>query len=254
VVAAAVVMAVETATEDRMETVAVVDTAAVAARVALVAGATGLVGREVLAVLLADKSYSQVVCVGRRSLPLQDPKLVQHTVDYQAAAPFAALPRVDDVFIALGTTIKVAGSQAAFRAIDFDAVVALAQAARAQGATKLGVISAMGADPASSIFYNRVKGEMEEALTQLDYPTLVIARPSMLAGNRAATGQPTRMGERIALVITRALKPLIPANYRSVQAHDVAAALVAAVKSSNVRVVRLLSGALQGAASREQTK
>ena len=112
----------------------------------------------------------------------------------------------------------------------------------------------MGADSASAIFYNRVKGEMEEALVQLAYPTLVIARPSMLAGNRAATGQPTRIGERIALVVTRALKPLIPANYRSVQASDVAAALVEAVKSSKTPVLRLLSGALQGAASRGQTR
>ena len=135
------------------DTVVAVDTAAVAAgRVALVAGATGLVGQAVLVGLLADKSYVQVICVGRRALPLQHPKLVQHTVDFKAAAPFAALPHVDDVFIALGTTIKVAGSQAAFKAIDFEAVVAVAQAARAQGATKLGVVSAMGADPKSAIF------------------------------------------------------------------------------------------------------
>lgn len=232
----------------------VVDMAAVAVaakgRVALVAGATGLVGREVLAVLLADKSYSKVVCVGRRALTLQHPKLVQHTVDFKAVAPFTALSHVDDVFIALGTTIKVAGSQAAFRAIDFEAVVAVARAARAQGATKLGVISAMGADPKSAIFYNRVKGEMEEALDPLGFKRLVIARPSMLAGDREATGQPSRLGERLALALTRSLNPLIPANYRSVQARDVACALVEAVKASKTGVVRLQSGALQGAASR----
>ncbi len=216
----------------------------------MVAGATGLVGREVLAVLLADKRYSKVVCVGRRALPLQHPKLVQHTVDLKAAAPFAALSHVDEVFIALGTTIKVAGSQAAFRAIDFEAVVAVARAARAQGATKLGVVSAMGADPKSAIFYNRVKGEMEEALATLDFKRLVIARPSMLAGDREATGQASRLGERLALALTRTLNPLIPANYRSVQAQDVACALVNAVKASKTGVVRLLSGALQGAASR----
>jgi uncharacterized protein YbjT (DUF2867 family) len=215
-----------------------------------VAGATGLVGREVLAVLLADKTYSQVICVGRRALPLQHPKLVQHTVDFKAAAPFAALSHVDDVFIALGTTIKVAGSQAAFRAIDFEAVVAVAFAAHAQGATKLGVVSAMGADPKSAIFYNRVKGEMEEALTQMGFQHLVIARPSMLTGDREATGQPTRLGEQLALTLTRTLNPLIPANYRSVQAKDVASALVNAVKTSKPGVVRLLSGALQGAARR----
>ena len=128
--------------------------AAVHGRVALVAGATGLVGREILAALLADKTYSAVHSVGRRSLPMQHPKLVQHIVDFKA---MPALPKVDDCFIALGTTIKVAGSQAAFRAVDFEAVQAVARAALAVGATKTGVVSAMGADPESSIFYNRVK-------------------------------------------------------------------------------------------------
>lgn len=216
------------------------------ARVAMVAGATGLVGREILAALLADKTYSQVICVGRRTLPLQHPKLVQHTVDFKAAAPFAALPHVDDVFIALGTTIKVAGSQAAFKAVDLEAVVAVAQAARAQGATKLGVVSAMGADSKSAIFYNRVKGEMEEALTRLGFPCLVIARPSMLAGDREATGQPTRLGERIGLLATRWLSPIIPANYRAIQATDVAKALVKTVKSGKPGIHTLLSGVMQG--------
>ena len=208
----------------------------------MVAGATGLVGREILAALLADKTYTSVHCVGRRTLPLQHPKLVQHVVDFKA---LPALPRVDDCFIALGTTIKVAGSQAAFRAVDFDAVVALARAAHAQGATKLGVISAMGADARSPVFYNRVKGEMEAALASLGFDSLVIARPSMLAGHREALDQPVRNGERIALVVTRWLKPLIPANYRSIQAGDVARALVHAVKASAPGVQRLLSGAMQ---------
>jgi uncharacterized protein YbjT (DUF2867 family) len=228
------------------DTVVAVDTAAVAAgRVALVAGATGLVGRAVLAGLLADKGYATVHCVGRRALPLQHPKLVQHTVDFKAAAPFAALPHVDDVFIALGTTIKVAGSQAAFKAIDFEAVVAVAQAARAQGATKLGVVSAMGADPKSAIFYNRVKGEMEQALGEMGFQTLVIARPSMLAGNREALDQPTRAGERIALLATRWLNPIIPNNYRSIDAGDVAKALLKTVKRGQPGIHTLLSGAMQ---------
>lgn len=230
------------------DTVVAVDTAAVAARVALVAGATGLVGREVLAVLLADKSYSQVICVGRRTLPLQHPKLVQHTVDFQAAAPLAALSHVDDVLIALGTTIKVAGSQNAFKAVDLEAVVAVARAAHALGATRLGVVSAMGADPTSTIFYNRIKGEMEEALACIGFQSLSIARPSMLSGDREALDQPERLGERVGLVATRWLKPLIPANYRAIAARDVASGLVRAVKAGKPGVTRILSGALQGAA------
>jgi uncharacterized protein YbjT (DUF2867 family) len=216
-------------------------------RVALVAGATGLVGREVLAALLADKSYSAVHSIGRRTLPLQHPKLTQHTLDF---ANLPALPKADDVYIALGTTIKVAGSQAAFRAVDFDAVVAVALAAHAQGATHLGVVSAMGADAASPIFYSRVKGETEGALGKLGFQTLVVARPSQLDGDRAALKQPGRSGESIALPLMRALRPLIPANYRAIAANDVATALTHALKTRPAGRHVLLSGEMQGAADK----
>ena len=214
----------------------------------MVAGATGLVGREILAALLADKSVKAVHSLGRRKIDLQHPKLVQHVVDF---ANLKNVPAVDDVFIALGTTIKVAGSQAAFRAVDFDAVVTLAGAARAQGAARLGVVSAMGASAKSPIFYNQVKGEMEAALLTLNYVSVNIAQPSMLAGDRAALDQPLRSGEGLALRVTRWLKPLIPANYQPVQAADVAAGLLRAVRVGNPGVHRILSGALQGAAAAE---
>ena len=201
-------------------------------------------GREILAALLADKSYKAVHSVGRRLIDLQHPKLVQQVVDF---ADLKALPPVDDVFIALGTTIKVAGSQAAFRAVDFEAVVALARTAQAQGAIKLGVVSAMGASTRSPIFYNQVKGAMEAAVATLGYASVSIAQPSMLTGDRAALDQPLRSGEGLALVVTRWLKPLIPANYQSVQARDVAAGLLRAVRAGQPGVHRVLSGDLQGA-------
>ena len=196
-------------------------------RSVLVAGASGLVGREILKTLLADDSVGAVHTLGRRELPLQHAKLAQHRIDF-AALP--ALPRVDEALIALGTTIKVAGSQQAFRAVDYDAVVNVARAAKAAGATRLGVVSAMGADAGSRIFYSRVKGEMEDALRALGFETLVIARPSMLAGDREALGQPVRGGEGLALKITRALAPLIPDNYKSISVADVAHALVEGVR------------------------
>ncbi len=212
----------------------------------MVAGATGLVGREILAVLLADKSYKSVHCVVRRPVVLHHPKLVVHVESF---AKLPHLPRVDDVFIALGTTIADAGSQAAFRAVDLDAVVALAHAAWVSGAEKLGVVSAMGADPKSSVFYNRVKGEMEQAVDAIDYNTLVIARPSLLAGDREKIGEHTRKGERLGLGLMRVFKPLIPANYRAIAAQDVAAALVHAVQHTKSGTHRLLSGEMQGAAA-----
>jgi uncharacterized protein YbjT (DUF2867 family) len=212
-----------------------------ASRIALVAGATGLVGRKVLDGLLADHGVAAVHALARRQLALSHPKLFVHLVDF-AALP--AMPQVDEVYLALGTTIKVAGSQAAFRAVDYEANLAVARAAHSAGARRLGLVSAMGADPRSSIFYSRTKGELEAALDGLGYEGLVIARPSMLAGDRASLGQPERGGEHLALQVTRWLRPLIPANYRSIQAGDVAGTLLREVPRAQGKRV-FLSGAMQ---------
>jgi uncharacterized protein YbjT (DUF2867 family) len=166
-------------------------------------------------------------------------------LDLASLKRLPGIGHIDDVFIALGTTIKTAGSQAAFRAVDFDAVVAVARAAKAAGASRLGVVSAMGASPRSNVFYSRVKGEMEEALAHLNYPTLIIARPSLLAGDRAALAQPDRAGEYLGLLATRLLKPLIPANYRAISADDVAQALIKAVQQTQQGQRVLLSGEMQ---------
>jgi uncharacterized protein YbjT (DUF2867 family) len=222
-------------------------------RTALLAGSTGLVGRELLALLLADSRYSTVHCVGRRAPAVTHPKLVAHTVGNMAdPAQLSALPKADDVFIALGTTIKVAGSQAAFKAVDYDAVVALALTNIAEAATnsgardmRIGVVSAMGADAKSGVFYNRTKGEMEAALSHLGYASVSIARPSMLAGDRASLAQPARPGEQIGLKLMGAINFLIPANYKAIEAADVAAALhkMVALGASGTRVA--LSGELR---------
>lgn len=211
-------------------------------RAAAVAGATGLVGREILRGLLADETVAVVHALGRRPLALQHPRLTSHVVDFTS---LPTLPALDEVYVALGTTIKVAGSQSAFRAIDFDANLAVARAAKAAGACRVGLVSAMGADARSRIFYSRVKGELEEALAALGFEGIVIARPSFLAGDRDALGQPARSGEKVGLRVSRLLRPLIPANYRAISASDVAAALLARVPAARGREV-LLSGAMQG--------
>jgi uncharacterized protein YbjT (DUF2867 family) len=139
----------------------------------------------------------------------------------------------------------VAGSQEAFRAVDHDAVLAVAKAAKAAGATRLGVVSAMGASARSTIFYNRVKGETEDALSALGFDALVIARPSFLVGDRAALGQPLRGGEKLAMNVSRIFAPLIPDNYKSITAKEVAAALLeAAVPRAQGKQV-LLSGQMR---------
>ena len=207
-----------------------------------------MVGRAVLARLTADKTsaYAAVHTLGRRAteLPAGAPsaRLVSHVCE---SLLDAKVPPADDMFIALGTTISVAGSQAAFRAVDLDAVLALARAARAAGVRRLGVVSAMGADAKSQVFYNRVKGEMELAVSALGFDTVVIARPSLLDGERDALGQPTRRGEQLALKVMRLLKPLIPRNYRAISDALVAKALVEAVQAGRPGVQILLSGQMQ---------
>lgn len=212
-------------------------------RVVLVAGATGLVGREILADLLADKTVAAVHCVGRRASELKHAKLTTHVVDF-AALP--ALPKVDECFIALGTTIKVAGSTDAFRALDLKAVEAVALAVKRAGATKLGVVSAMGADSNSRIFYNRIKGEMELSLARMGFKSLVIARPSLIDGDRAALGQANRTGEGLGLKLARGLSPFLPSNYRAIKASDIAHALIRHVNAGVPGVVTLMSGEMHG--------
>ena len=218
--------------------------------VALIAGASGLVGKELLALLLADSACCEVHSLVRKAAVQQHPKLHQHTIDFSALGTAQSkplhLPTIHEVYICLGTTIKTAGSQEAFRAVDFDAVLAVARLGIAQGATKLGVISAMGASASSSVFYSRVKGEMEDAVEQLGYQSIAVARPSFLAGDRQALHQNHRSGEEIALVAMKLFKPLIPKNYQAVQARDVAATLLSQVRQGKTGQTILLSGQLQG--------
>ena len=208
----------------------------------LLAGATGLVGQALLTLLLADWHYGTVHVVGRRTPSVKHPKLVLHAC--QSLTNWNS-PEVDDVFIALGTTIKVAGSKAAFKAIDGDAVVAIASTAKAHGATRIAVVSAMGASAQSGVFYNQVKGEMEDAVSGLGFETVVIARPSLLSGDRGALQQPERVAEKLSLVAFKLLKPLIPANYRSISASSVARALVSQLQTSGTGRYVLLSGDMQ---------
>lgn len=224
-------------------------------RNALLVGATGLVGNELLKLLLADARYASVHSVGRRAPLIKHAKLVVHLLDLadtrQLAGTvpltkkLAVLPALDDVYCCLGTTIKVAGSQAAFKSIDLDAVVAVAKAAaQTNKAARLGVVSAMAADPDSSVFYNRIKGQMEAAVVQLGFASVSIARPSMLAGDRDSLRQASRPGERIGLKLMTAANFLIPVNYRAIAAADVAMALYSMVTQGQPGVRIALSGEL----------
>jgi len=215
---------------------------AAARRTAWLVGATGLIGRALLPLLLESSRYAKVHVLLRRAVPdlPKHRRLVAQQIDFNALP--ANLPATDDVYIALGTTIKVAGSQAAFRQVDFDHVVNTARAARAAGAKRLAVVSALGADPNSAVFYNRVKGEMQAAVAQLGFESVVIAQPSLLVGDRALLGQPARAGEVWATRLLRPVMGLVPASVRPIEAGVVAKALLSATADA-VPGVRMLSSA-----------
>jgi uncharacterized protein YbjT (DUF2867 family) len=192
--------------------------------VALVAGATGLVGQSLVRQLAADPAWSEVRALARRALPpeLSGLTVVPVTVDYTRLDPPPDWATADQVFCALGTTMRQAGSPEAFRQVDFEFPVALARATLARGARHFLLVSAIGAATESRVFYNRVKGEVEEAIMGLGFRSVTIARPSLLLGPR----QETRLGEQVAKV----LGVLAPARWKPVAATSVARALVEAAR------------------------
>ena len=204
-----------------------------APRRALLAGASGLVGSRVLALLRASAAYAEVHALVRRPLQaaLRGPadgtgaRVVEHVIDFSALVRQPDFPSVDDVYCCLGTTIRAAGSRQAFRQVDFDAVVSVARLAKRHGATRLAFVSALGADAGSRLFYNRVKGEAEAELARLGYASLTLLRPSLLDGDRTES----RPGERLALALTRPIASLLPARWRPVAADAVAACMVESV-------------------------
>lgn len=189
-------------------------------RRALVVGATGLVGREIVALLAADAGVSEIVVLVRRpsEAPPDDRRIREVVVDFDALDRNPSLFAVDQVFCALGTTIKKAGSQSAFRRVDFDYPLQVAKLARAAGARHFLLVSALGADAGSSVFYNRVKGELEEALRAIAYPSLTIARPSLLEGDRTEVRPGEILGAKLAF--------LVPGRWKPVHVRQVARALV----------------------------
>ena len=199
-------------------------------RVAVIAGATGLVGRLLLRRLAADANYREIRVLGRRAPAHADAKVRFVATDFSGLAAQAAALAADDVFCCLGTTIRTAGSQAAFERVDYHMVVDLARAAHQAGAKRFLVVSAVGASERAAAFYSRVKGRMEQAVRQLPFQAVHIVRPSLLLGERAERRPAEKLGQRVAPLLAPLLQgPL--AKYRAVPAQDVADALVALARS-----------------------
>jgi uncharacterized protein YbjT (DUF2867 family) len=200
----------------------------VSTRTALLLGGTGLVGSRCVAHLLTNATYARVVCLVRRAGAIAEhgPNVVEQVVDFGTLRE-DALPEADDVYCAIGSTMKKAGSREAFRQVDYDVPLHVAKLAAARGAKRMALVSSIGADPTSSNFYLRTKGELEGALAALPFTALHVFRPSFLVGDR----EESRPGEAIGIALSRATAGLLIAGlrkYRPIGADDVARAMVAA--------------------------
>lgn len=198
-------------------------------KTALIAGASGLVGSQLLPLLLASDRYARVIAVGRRPLPMVHPKLEQRIFDLEQLEEHRLQLIADDVYCCLGTTLRQAGSKEAFYRVDFLYVVKLAALTAANFAAQFMLVSAMGADAASRFYYNRVKGEMEEAVREAPFRAIHIFRPSLLLGQRTEK----RLGEQIGAVLLRALRPVLVGPlrpYRAISADTVARAMLSAAQ------------------------
>jgi uncharacterized protein YbjT (DUF2867 family) len=192
--------------------------------VAVVAGATGLVGRALVRQLAADPMWREVRALVRH-VPrpeLEAPRVLPVQVDYARIEPSPPWAAADQVFCALGTTMRQAGSEAAFRVVDFDYPLALARATLARGTRHFLLVSAVGASPASRVFYNRVKGEVEAAIGALGFRSVTIARPSLLLGDRGKFRPVEQVGKVLGL--------FAPPRWKPVAAERVARALAEAAK------------------------
>ncbi|MEQ9367032.1 MAG: oxidoreductase [Leptospirales bacterium] len=212
---------------------------------ALLLGATGLIGGHVLNYLLADETYDQVATIGRRKIEREDRKLAQHVADLEsilalspkdkdagAAGELLTAFAAHDIFCTLGTTMKKAGSKAAFENVDYHYPLKAAELGVARGARQFLIVTALGADANSSIYYNQVKGRLERALTQHQFHAIHIFQPSLLTGER----DESRLGEDIGKVVGGVLGlamigPL--KKYKPIPGRTVARAMLAAARKSD---------------------
>jgi uncharacterized protein YbjT (DUF2867 family) len=196
------------------------------AKTALLAGSTGLIGSQLLELLLNDNYYSSVVAISRKPLSRVNPKLINLVCELRELSSHGNQLKADDVFCCLGTTIKKAKSKEAFGAVDLDAPLLLAKISKDLGAKKFFLVSSLGADKNSSFFYNKVKGEVEDVIQQVGFEIFHIVRPSLLLGPR----QEARSGEDAAKFFYKFFGFLVPKKYKAIESIKVARAMLAFVQ------------------------
>ena len=208
-------------------------------KTALIVGSSGLVGSYLLRFLLENKYYQQVKILVRKPVDLHHPSLVQVIFNFEN--PDYSQIIADDIYCCLGTTIKKAGSQSAFRRVDFEYPLDIANSAIKNGAKNFAIVTAMGSNPKSRIFYNRVKGEVEQELEKLPFEKLLILRPSLLLGPR----NESRMGETIGKVVMTAFSLLLPNKIKAIHASQVARCMIENMQN-NVKEIKIIdSGFMQ---------
>ncbi len=198
-------------------------------KTALVAGCSGLIGSQLLNLLLNDSGYSRIIAISRTPLDFTHAKLKNVVLDFDRLKENAADLACDDIFCCLGTTIKKVKTKEAFRKVDFEYPLELAKVGKELGAEKYLLVSALGANKNSSIFYNQVKGEVEEAIAKVGFPTLHIFRPSLLVGPRLEQ----RSGEEAAKWVYKIFGFMIPSKYSAIESIKVARAMISFSQSAD---------------------
>jgi len=191
-------------------------------KTALIAGASGLTGSYLLKQLLESGKYDRVKALVRKPLGLSEDYPSLQEIIYDFEHPDPKMVQANHIYCCLGTTMKKAGSKEAFKRVDHDYPLELARMARQNGAEKYALVSAVGANPRSMFFYNRVKGELEEDLREIPFDAIYIMRPSMLLGPR----KEKRPGEEIGKALMKPLRFLMPASMKPVHISQVAAAML----------------------------
>jgi uncharacterized protein YbjT (DUF2867 family) len=200
-------------------------------RTAIIAGASGLVGKFCLSYLMMDNVYEKIIVITRKELSIKDPKVEQLIVDFDRLEDYKEQLKADDIFCCLGTTIRVAGTQENFRKVDEHYPLKLAEHTSKNGAKNFMIISAMGADANSSIFYNRVKGEMENELKKIPFESVHIFRPSLLTGMRKESRPMEQMAQRVMSIFSALFIGSLK-KYRSIDAMVVAHAMITRAKEN----------------------
>ena len=202
-------------------------------KTALVAGSSGLIGNQLLSLLLEDSRYTKIIAISRNPLELTHPKLENIVLDFEQLKQHSHALKCDDIFCCLGTTIKKVKTKEAFRKVDFQYPLELARIGKEQGAENYLLVSALGANKNSSLFYNQVKGEVEGAIAKIGIPTLHIFRPSLLVGPRSEQ----RSGEQAAKWVYKIFGFLIPTKYMAIESIKVARAMISVAQEKRNGVI-----------------